>query len=353
MEGETKIMKTQKRNIKLGFFAGALAMFGADLPAAAQTPDFYKGKTLHVLVGYAAGGGYDIYARAFAEYFGKYVPGNPTIVVQNMPGAGSFVAAKYLYNVAPKDGTYMGSVSQTLPLDAAMNNEDAAKFDVTKLPYIGRLLDNVDVGAGKPGSKFKTFQDAREQVIVVGATGGSSPGFLMPAALVRYGGAKFKIVPGYGGSADSALALERGEVDLIASVGLPYIQQRYPDWLKNQNAPILYAMGLKRHPLIPHVPVLDELGLSEEGKAVLRTIAASAEIGRSILTTPGVPPERLALLRKSFQTMVNDPAFTEPLKKREVPIYGATGEEMDDVTREVMKTPKDILEKLKDLTKPS
>ncbi|MDB5649111.1 MAG: extra-cytoplasmic solute receptor, partial [Hyphomicrobiales bacterium] len=335
--------------------AGLMLALGAVLPIvspAAAAEDFYKGKTLRVIVGYAAGGGYDIYGRVFAEYFGKYLPGHPTIVVQNMPGAGSFVAAKYLYNVAPQDGTYFGMVSQTLALDATMN-EDTSKFDVTKMPYIGRLLDNVDVGAGKPGSRFKSFDDARKMEIVVGATGGASPGFLMPAALVKYAGAKFKIVSGYGGSADAALALERGEVDLIASVGLPYIAQRNPEWLKDQAAPILYSMGLKRHPLIPWVPTLGELGTTDEGKTVLRTIAASSEIGRSINMTPGVPAERLALLRKAFQDMVKDPEFIAELAKHEIPIYGATGEELDDITREVMKTPKPVLEKLKELTKQS
>ncbi|MDB5650616.1 MAG: extra-cytoplasmic solute receptor, partial [Hyphomicrobiales bacterium] len=213
-------------------FSKALALVTAiagfsHVACADPVEDFYRGKTLRVIVGYAVGGGYDIYGRVFAENFGKYLPGNPTVIVQNMPGGGSFVAAKYLYGAAPRDGTYFGSVSQTLALDAAMN-EDAATFDVTKLNYLGRLLDNVDVGAGRPGAKFKSFDDARKQEIVVGGTGGASPGFLVPAALQKFAGAKFKIVSGYGGSADAYLAAERGEVELIGSVGLTFIMQRNP-----------------------------------------------------------------------------------------------------------------------------
>lgn len=350
-----RLLAAERRSaIRTGLLASVFALSalaGMVHPAAADpVEDFYKGKTLRVIVGYAVGGGYDIYGRVFAEFFGKYLPGNPTVIVQNMPGGGSFVAAKYLYGAAPRDGTYFGSVSQTLALDAAMN-EDAATFDVTKLNYLGRLLDNVDVGTGFPSAKFKTFEDARKQEIVVGATGGASPGFLVPAALQKFGGAKFKIVSGYGGSADAYLAAERGEVELIGSVGLTYIMQRNPTWVTERAAPILYQTSIKRHPLLQHVPAIGELGLTPEGTGVLQAIGASSEIGRSIITTPGVPPERLAALRTAFQKMVKDPAFLDAMKKREIPIFGATGEEMDEVTKLVMKTPPKTLELTKALLK--
>lgn len=337
-----------RKTILAGMAAGAMTA-GATAARADAADDFYKGKTLRVIVGYAAGGGYDIYGRVFAEGFSKYLPGNPTIVVQNMPGGGSFVAAKYLYGAAPRDGTYFGSVSQTLALDAAMN--DDSSFDVTKLNYLGRLLDNVDVGTGMPGAKFKTFDDVRKQEVVVGATGGASPGFLVPAALQKFGGAKFKIVSGYGGSNDVYLAADRKEVELIGSVGLTFIMQRHPDWVNEKKAPIIYQTAIKRHPLLPWVPTIGELGVTPEGTSVLRAIGASSEIGRSIITTPGVPPERLKALRAAFQKMVNDPAFLDQMKARQIPIFGATGEEMDEITKEVMKTPPEVLAMTKALMK--
>lgn len=332
----------------------AIATFLVTAPSgiarADAIADFYKGKTLRVVVGYAVGGGYDIYGRVFAEFIGKHIPGNPTVIVQNMPGGGSFVAVKYLYGAAPRDGTYFGSVAQTLALDAAMN-EDPTQLDVTKLSYVGRLLDNVDIGYGRPNAKFKTFEDARKQEIIVGSTGGASTAYLAPAALQRFGGAKFKIVTGYGGSADVYLAAERGEVELMGGVGLTFASQRNPDWIAEQKAPILYQIAIKRHPLLPDVPPIGELGLTPEGTAVLRAIAASSEIGRSIITTPGVPPERLAALRTAFQDMLQDPAFLDAMKKRDIPIFGAKGEELDDVTREVMRTPPKTLELAKGLMK--
>ena len=327
--------------------AAALALAGAIGSAAADpVADFYKGKTLRVVIGYSPGGGYDIYGRVFAEHFGRFMPGNPTVIAQNMPGAGSFVAAKYLYNVAAKDGTWFGMVSQTLPLDAAMN-EDPATFDVTQLPYVGRLLDNVDVGVGKPGSWFKTFEDLRTKEVTVGATGGASPGFLTPTSMVRHAGAKFKIVSGYGGSADIYLAMERGEVDMVGSVGLPFILQRSPAWVRERTASIVYQTALKRHPMLPHVPTLEEVGLNDESRRVLRTVGASSEIGRAIITTPGVPKERLAALRKAFQDMMADATFKATMEKRDIMLYAATGEEIDAITREVMKTPKPILDDIK------
>ncbi len=323
---------------------------GTQGASAEPVEEFYHGKTLRVIVGYAVGGGYDVYGRFFAEWFGKFVAGNPTIIVQNMPGGGSFVAAKYLYGAAPRDGTYFGSLSQTLALDAAMN-EDPSTFDVTKLNYLGRLLDNVDVGTGLPGASFKTYDDAKKKEIVVGATGGASPGFLVPAALQKFGGAKFKIVSGYGGSADINLAAERKEVDVIGSIGLALIMQRNPAWVTEKQAPILYQIAIKRHPLLPHVPAISELGLTPDGTAVLRAIGSSSEIGRSIVTTPNVPPDRLVALRTAFQKMVHDPAFLEAAAKREIPIFAASGEEMDEITRDVMKTPQAVLDVTKSLMK--
>ena len=322
---------------------------GNVMPASADPiADYYKGKTLRVVIGYAAGGGYDIYGRVFADMFGKYMPGHPNVIAQNMEGAGSFLAAKYLYNVAPQDGTSFGSLAQTLPLDYAMA-EQHKDLDASKMPYLGRLVSNIDLGAGAPGNWFKDFEDARTKEIVVGATGASSPGYLLPTALNKYAGAKFKVIYGYKGSNDVTLAVERKEVDLIGSVGIATTLVRNPDWIKERKAPILYQAALTRHPLLPHVPALPELGLTPEGKAVLTAIAASSEIGRSIVTTPNVPAARLAALRKAFNDMVADPAFLEAMAKRNIMIEPLTGEQVDKLSRETLETPKPILKLVQEL----
>jgi tripartite-type tricarboxylate transporter receptor subunit TctC len=331
-------------------FALSLALGLAPDLRAQSVADFYKGKTLHVLIGYGEGGGYDIYGRLFAEFLPRHLPGNPTIIPQNMPGAGSFKAVNYLYEVAPKDGTYFGSVAQTLAVDAVTDEKN--RVDPTRLPYLGRLTTNIDVGVVLKRTGIKSFEDARKREIITGTSGGGSTTVLYPLALNAYAGAKFKLVKGYKGTNEIMLAAERGEVELVSAVGIPGLQAAHPDWLKpDGDGVILYQNALKRHALLPQVPTLPELGLSDEGRAVLRAIAGTAEIGRSIQTTPGVPAERLAALRTAFQDMLKDPEFLAACQKRNITIEPATGEEMDAITRETVNMPKPIVTALGKLLK--
>jgi tripartite-type tricarboxylate transporter receptor subunit TctC len=326
--------------------AGMLAaLLTAAVPAQAQSvAEFYHGKTLRMLIGYGPGGGYDIYGRLVAEFLPRYLPGNPFILTQNMPGAGSFVAAKYIYDVAPKDGTIFGSLAQTLALDSMTNTN--AKIDPAKMPYIGRVVTNIDVGAALPKAGIKSFDDVRAKQYSVGASGGGSTTTLFPTALQTYAGAKLKLVRGYSGSNDILLAMERGEVDIVGAYGLPGILVSHPGWIDGGEATILYQASLKRHRLLPDVPTLPELALSDEGREVLHAAAGTGEIGRSILTTPGVPPDRLAALRTAFQTMLKDPAFLAACEQRNLMIDGATGEEMDDIVRETLRLPRAVAEKI-------
>ena len=325
-------------------FAIAAATLLPAKPAAAQSvADFYRGKTLRMLIGYGPGGGYDIYGRLVAEFLPRHLPGNPTIIAQNMPGAGSFVAAKYMYEVAPKDGTAFASLAQTLALDSLMNT---GKIDVAKMPYIGRAVTNVDTGVALPKAGIKSFEDVRTKQYNVGASGGGSTTVLFPTALAKYAGAKFKLVRGYSGTADILLAMERGEVDIVGAYGLPGILVSHPGWVHRGEATILYQAALKRHRLLPNVPTLPELAQSDEGREVLRAAASTGEIGRSILTTPGVPPERLAALRAAFLAMLKDPDFLAASEKRNLMVDGATGEEIDEIVRETLRLPQNVAEKI-------
>src|SRR5262245_37942681 len=314
-------------------------------PARAEpVADFYRGKTLRMLIGYGPGGGYDIYGRLVAEFLPRHLPGNPTIVTQNMPGAGSFVAAKYIYEVAPKDGTVFGSLAQTLALDSLTNVN--AKIDVGKMPYLGRVVTNIDVGAALPRSGIESFEDVRAKQYNVGASGGGSTTVLFPTALRTYAGAKFKLVRGYSGTIDIVLAMERGEVDIVGAYGLPGILVSHSGWVHRGQATILYQASVKRHRLLPNVPALPELAQSDEGRQVLHAAASTGDVGRSILTTPGVPPDRLAALRSAFQAMLADPDFLAACEKRHLMIEGAAGEEIDDIVRETLRLPQAVAEKI-------
>jgi len=332
----------------------ALALIALGLSAAAATADpiadFYQGKTMRVIIGYGAGGGYDIYGRLAAEFLGKYIPGHPTVIPQNMPGAGSFKAIEYLLGgAATQDGTFLGSVAQTMAMDAV--TDEKSKTDVTKLKYLGRLVNNTDVAYAMPQSGLKTFEDLRKREVIAGASGGGSTSVVYPLALNAYAGTKMKLVRGYEGTAEIQLALERGEVEVNPAVSLPGLLVSHPTWFKNNEVVVLYQNALKRDPILPNVLTMPELATTDEGRTILRVIAGTTEIGRSIVTTPGVPAERLAALRKAFHDMVADPAFLAACEKRNLQIAYATGEEMDSINAETMKLPKATVDALAKLLK--
>jgi len=335
-------MLARQRAIALGL--AAAIVLSAVSAQAEPIEDFYRGKTLRMLIGYGPGGGYDIYGRLVAEFLPRHLPGKPTIIAQNMPGAGSFAAASYIQDVAPKDGTVFGSLAQTLALDSMTNT--SAKVDVAKMPYLGRVVTNIDVGAALTKTGIKSFEDVRAKQYAVGASGGGSTTVLFPTALNTYAGTKFKLIRGYSGTINILLAMERGEVDIVGAYGLPGILVSQPGWVHRGEATILYQASLKRHSLIPNVPTIPELAQSDEGREVLRAAASTGDVGRSILTTPGVPPERLQALRSAFQAMLNDPEFLAACEKRNLMVDGATGEEIDQIIRDTLRLPQAVAEKI-------
>jgi tripartite-type tricarboxylate transporter receptor subunit TctC len=324
------------------------AVLVAFSPAHAQksdpVADFYRGKTVRLIVGYGPGGSYDLYGRLAAEFLGRHIPGNPTIVAVNMPGAGGLKAVDYLYKVAPKDGTHLGSTPQQLAM--ALLVDDKMGIDPRRFNYLGRLVSMIDVAVAMPKSGLTSFADARKREVTVGAGQSTSTSAIYARALNAYAGSRFKIVTGYSGTAEIALAAERGEVEVNGGESLPTIIVQNPEWLQGK-AVLLYQNGLKRFAQLPQVPTMSELATGDEGKAVMRVLAGTAEVGRSILTTPGVPPERLAALRTAFQAMLKDPQFIAATKKRKLMIDGATGEQVDSITRDTMKLPKDIVAALR------
>jgi len=333
-----------KRSLRVALTAFALGLAQSVAASADPIADFYHGKTVRMIIGYGVGGGYDLYARIAAEFLGRHIPGNPLVLPENMTGAGSFVAAKYLSEVAPKDGSVLGSLAQTLALDADFGTSGG--IDVTQFHYIGRLTSSIDLGVALPSVGIKSFDDVRKQEFIVGSSGGASTAVLLPASLNAFGGAKFKLVRGYKGATEVLLALERGEVQIAGAVGIPLLLARHPDWILDGKATFVYQAALRRSPYLPQVPTLPELGLTDDGRAVLRAIAGTAEIGRSIISTPGVPDERLAALRKGFADMLNDPDFIESCKQRHIMIDPGTGEDIDAIVRETVNLPKPIIAKL-------
>jgi tripartite-type tricarboxylate transporter receptor subunit TctC len=328
---------------RLSLVLVALLISGTPAPAD-PISDFYRGKTIRMLIGYGPGGGYDLYARLVAEFLPRHLPGNPSIVPENMPGAGSLVAAKYMAEVAPKDGTVLGSLAQTLPLDSAVGS--AAKVNMANFHYIGRVTTNIDVGAALAAVGIKSIEDVRNKQYTVGASGGGSTTEIYPLALNAFGGTKFKLVRGYKGTNDILLAMDRGEVDIIGAYGLPGMTISRPGWLDKGEASLIYQVALERNHLIPNVPTLPKLATSDEGKLVLRAISGTAEIGRSIVTGPDGPPERLAALRAAFADMLKDPDFIAACDQRHFMVDAGSGEEMDAIVRETFQLPDTVRSKI-------
>jgi tripartite-type tricarboxylate transporter receptor subunit TctC len=337
--------------VQLKWLAAALAaMFFVAADARADSlADFYRGKTIRVVIGYGPGGGYDIYGRLAAQFLGRFIPGNPTILPVNMPGAASLRAVEYLFNAVPKDGTYLGSVQQALAMTSLVDG--GGHFDPAKLPYIGRFSSNIDVAVALQKSGITSFDDLRKREITVGTDETGSMSFAYARILNAYAGAKLEIVKGYTGSNEIQLAAERGEIDVNGSYSLPAVLLSHPDWVRDGTATILYQNALKRFPKIPQTPTLLELVDGQEGKMVARVVAGTAEIGRSILTTPGVPAERLAAVRAAFQDMVKDPEFIAACASRNLMLDPGTGPEMDAITTETMNLPPSIVDALRKLLK--
>ncbi len=307
--------------------------------------DFYRGRKIDLIIGYSSGGTYDLYARLVARFLGNYIPGKPLIVPRNMPGAGSRAAANWVYNVAPKDGTVLATADQSLSLQQAVGDK-RINFDTTKFIYIGNPNVENNITASWHTSGIKTIDDAKKREVTAGATGGSTSS-QYPKAMNALLGTKFKIILGYPGGNDVNLALERGEVDVRGSNSWTSLKATRPDWIAEKKVNILVQIGLAKASDLPDVPLLMDLGTNGEDRNLLRALSSSTHIGRPIFTTPGTPADRVAALRKAFDTMVHDPAFIAEATREKFDIDPTTGEAMQKLVTEIVTLPAAQSERLK------
>jgi tripartite-type tricarboxylate transporter receptor subunit TctC len=334
-----------------GIAIGALLLLGLGLgatPCAADAvADFYKGKTVTILVGYGAGGGYDIYARVVAQFLGKHIPGQPTVIVQNMPGAGGLKAARYMLDVAQKDGTVLSIPSQTLSFDTVTGY--SAGVDAAKFEWLGRFAQNVEVGLAFAKTGIATIEDLRNREIAVGGTGGTASTSVIPFLLNKLAGTKFKIVSGYKGAYDVVLAMERDEMEMVAGIGLATTQVRFGKQIKDGTIRVILQSGLGRHPDIPNVPNIDEFGRTDDEKQMLALFASTSAIGRSLVAPPGVPPDHLAALRQAVADTIADPDFRKFTADHNIMIEPGTASEVEAIVKKTLATPKDLADKMRDV----
>jgi tripartite-type tricarboxylate transporter receptor subunit TctC len=337
-------MATQQTTRRLGF-ASAMVLVACVSASAQPVEDFYKGKTINFIIGYPTAGAPDVYARLVARHIGKYIPGHPTIIARNMPGAGSLLAANHLFNTAARDGTTFGLTSPTIPLEETLG-APASKYKAVQFHWIGRLATNPNITFIMNHSPVKNIKDAFEKVAVLGATGRSSTNAVFPMVLNNVLGTKFKIVTGYQGTAAVMLAMERGEVEGLSSTYDGLKTQR-EDWLKTGRVNIVVQYLLRRHPELPDVPTSAEVASTPEQALILRTVSSASEIGKFLLTTPEVPAERVAALRAAFDAVVKDRDFLAEAAKLRIEIDPLTGVELQRIVSEAQSISSDVIEKVK------
>ena len=324
--------------------ATALAIW-APIPASADAiEDFYKGKSLDLVIGYTPGGTYDLYARLVGRFLGDFIPGKPRIVVRNMPGGGSRVATGWVYNIGPKDGTVLATADQSLSVEQAMGDK-ALTIDTNKLQYIGNPNQDNNTTAAWHTSGIKTIDDAKLRDVPTGATGGSTSS-QYPKAMNALLGTKFKLIMGYPGGNDINLALERGEVMVRGSNAWGAWKSTRPEWLKDKKLNILVQIGLNKAPDLPDVPLLIDLARNDEDRQVLKLLSAPTTIGRPIFVAPGVPPGRVKALREAFERMVKDKTFLEAAAKENFDINPVSGEQMQAIVGEITTAPKVVTDRL-------
>jgi tripartite-type tricarboxylate transporter receptor subunit TctC len=322
----------------------ALAMAAASPSFAQQSVEqFYKGKTITLYIGFAPGGSYDYYGREVARYVGKYLPGNPQVVPQSMPGAGSFQAANFIYGAAPKDGTVLGIVTQTLALEDALGTP-GVRYKANEFGWVGRVTAILEVSPVWFTAKAQTIEDAKKFDTPFASTGSGSPSEGYPRLMNAIAGTKFKNITGYPGSSDGLVAMERNEVDTCLT-SWNTIKRSKADWLRDKKVKMLVQYALKRSPDLPDVPTLVELGKTDQDRQVLAFYVSGAEVGRSILTTPGVPADRLQALRRAFDAMLKDKEFLADIEKSGSDLVSATGEETAKIIAAAAAAPKAVIER--------
>jgi tripartite-type tricarboxylate transporter receptor subunit TctC len=339
--------------LHIRLFPLVTAFLAFAVPARADSvADFYRGKRINLVIGYGTGGGYDSYARLLARFLGEHIPGNPGIIAQNMPGAGSRGAANWLYRIAPKDGTVIATLGQGTATDQALG-QPGIQFDARRFNWIGNMVVVNNILFVSAATGVKTIDDAKKKVLSIGATGAASPSVLYPQVSNNILGTKFKIVSGYPGGGDINLAVERGEVDGRGSDSWASIKASNPAWLTDKKVNILFQVGPRREPDLPDAPLWSELARGDEQRQILDVLSGDVAVGRPILTAPDVPAERVAALRQAFDETMTDPKFIAAARQANMYFNPIGGEELQRIVGRILSPSPEVIAKVKDALKPN
>jgi tripartite-type tricarboxylate transporter receptor subunit TctC len=337
----------RRRAARHAVLLAVLALFGGQAHAE-PVADFYRGKTISLIISTGSGGGYDVLGRAFARHFSNHIPGRPTVIVQNMPGAGGLRATNYLYNNAPPDGTAIGFVHASMT-SADLLSPEGAKFVGTRISWIGNM-------GGEPGfcvswhtSPVKTFADIGKYDFTVGSTGAGAGLDFFPRIINNLFATKIRIVGGYKGGTDVLLAMERGEADGICSWPMSGMETTRPTWLPEKKINLLVQFGPEKHPRAPDVPLILDLVKDQDARQALELLVAERKLLRPVLAPPNLPKDRLDALRGAFMATMADPAFRADAKNLSPDEVPSSGAEVQTFIERLHKIPTRVVKQALDL----
>jgi len=323
---------------------GVLSAVLASASPALSDPvaDFYRGKQMSLVLSTGAGGGYASYGHAFAPFFSKHIPGNPNIVVQNMPGAGGIRAMQFFNTVAPRDGLVLGLVHSSVPF-APLYGIKGATFDPRTMNWIGSINSSEAICVSWTASGVTQWQDLHDKTYIVGGTGAGSQMETMPAMINKLFGTKIKIISGYTGGNDVYLAMERGEVHGRCGGLVSSIASTRPDWFAKKKVVVPIAVSMERNPLFPDSPAISEFARDDRTRQILKLILYPLQMDRPVLAPAGVPQERVAALRKAFHAAMTDPAFIAEAERLSIEIGEVSGEKLQAILADAFSTPPDVV----------
>jgi tripartite-type tricarboxylate transporter receptor subunit TctC len=330
--------------VRIAALATLAGTFDGHAYAQPAEPLFAR-KTINIYIGYTAGGSYDLYGRLVARHLGKHLPGTPTVVAQNMPGAGSLKAANYLYEVAPRDGSALGVVVESAALEQALANP-AAQYDAARFTYLGRVATSNNIFMMWHTAKTQSIEEAKLRETSLAGTGPGSIADTVPRLLNAFMGTRFKIISGYPASNEAMLAMERGEVE-GASSSWAAVKVGRQDWLRDKKIKIVLQTTPERVAELPDTPSLGELGANAEEKQVYALYASGSAIGRAVIGPPGIAAERVQALRAAFDAMVKDPEFIAEVQRINVELEPLNGDTVQKLVERTLAVPAAVKERAK------
>ena len=343
-------MKWLKHTVVASAVAAAVAIGSASAIAADAAQNFYRGKTVQILVGFGPGGGYDLYARTLARYMGKHIPGNPTVITQNMPGAGSLKAMNYVYNAARKDGTVIGTFARGMVIEPLLGHAKGTAFEATKFNWIGSISNEVSVCAFWHTSPIKSWEDMKTKQHTIGGSAAGADSDVFPSVLRKVYNLPMKLVTGYsGGGADINLGMERGEVHGRCGWSYSSMLSQSRALLDGKKINIVMQLALEKHEDLPNVPLIMDLPASPQDKAAMRLIVSRQSIARPFAAPPGVPPERIKILRDAFDATMKDPDFVKEATRLALEVRPVGGADVQRLIQEIYSSPADVVKRASEI----